>query len=127
MIDENKFEKEKFALASSSASILAISIYPLLPIWQIMIPIGIISGLIAKEAKESFLAGFIGILVGWGALLGFQAATAPILDAAKLLSQIIGLGTSGWPMVILLTLLIGAMITGLSALIGAYSRKIVQA
>lgn len=107
------------------AVVLSILSYFIISLWQVIIPIGVIAGLKAKTGKKGFFAGFGGVIIGWGLLLGIQSTYSPIAGSAKLLSQILGLGGSAWMLIIGLTLGIGGIITGFSALVGTYLRKIV--
>ncbi len=107
------------------ALVLSILSYLILPIWQVIVPIGIIVGMKAKTGKKGFLAGLGGVVIGWGLLLGTQATFSPIAGSAKLLSQIMGIGGSVWWLIIVLTLIIGGLIGGFSGLVGAYVRDMI--
>ncbi len=109
-----------FALA------LSIILYFIYPLWQLILPIGFIAGLIANNHKYGFSAPFFGIFIGWLLLILFQSLNNPTIGSAKLLAGIIGLGGSLWPLIIFLTILIGALIAGLSGLVGAYIRTILK-
>lgn len=108
------------------ALVLTLLSYFVLPMWQIIVPIGIIAGLKAKSGKKGFFAGLGGVVIGWGLLLGTQSAFSPIAGSAKLLSQIMGLGGSVWWLIIVLTLIIGGLIGGFSGLVGAYVREMIE-
>lgn len=88
--------------------------------WQLILPIGFISGIIANGEKYGFLSSFCGILIGWFLLILVQSLNYPTIGASKLLAGIIGLSSSLWSLIIFLTIIMGGIIAGLSGLVGAY-------
>lgn len=126
MSEKSNNSSKDFGTALLLALVLSVLAYFVLPIWQIIVPIGIISGLKASSGKSGFLASSGGIVIGWGLLLGTQSTFSPIAGVAKLVSQIMGIGGSVWGLIIVLTLLFGGLVAGFSGLVGAYLREILE-
>lgn len=108
------------------ALVLSVAIYPFSPAWQLVAVIGFLAGIIAKASKRGFISSFGGVFAGWFLLLWMQSLHYPTFGSAGLLAEIMGIGESSWFLIVLLTLLLGASVAGLSGLAGAYLRSVVE-
>lgn len=117
---------KKFWIGLAVAWTLSVVFYWIYPVWQLVVLIGIVSGIIVEEGREGFVSSFVGVLIGWLTLLGFQSLNYPIKDAASLLAEIIGLGGGLWYVIVILTLLIGGLIAGFSGMVGACGRSLIE-
>ena len=91
------------------------------PWWTVAIPGLIFGTLLAESGKSAFLWGFLGI----GALWFIQALLAHLINDGILTTRIAELFSLPTPiLVILITVLIGGLIGGLTTLTGYLFRKL---
>lgn len=90
--------------------------------WMIAVVSFIVMGFTRTKPSESFLSGFLGVGLSWLCIaLWRDNANAHILSGR--MAGVFGL--PGYPWFIVVTVLIGALVGGLSALTASYARRIV--
>ncbi len=89
--------------------------------WQLIFAAGFLAGILMKRPLASFLVAAVGGVAGWGIPLGVLSFYYRLDMASTLLVKILGLPASLSSVALILTLLIGAIVTGLGALLGAYA------
>jgi len=87
-----------------------------LPWWSIAIA-GFLGGVIFHSGKN-FLAGFLAIIILWGSMIGWTEWHA----ASDLTTRVAQIFSLNKPLLIVVTLLIGGIGSGLAALTGSYIR-----
>lgn len=113
----------KFLSAIILTALLAFAtgLYGILPWWSFAITSFIIAIAIHQKAGKAFLAGFLGLFLLWSILaMMIDSANDHIL--ATKVATILPLGGSYW-VLILLTGIIGGLVSGLAALTGSYLRQ----
>ncbi len=113
----------KFLSAIVLTALLAFAtgLYGVLPWWSFAITSFIIAIAIHQKAGKAFLAGFLGLFLLWSILaIVIDSANDHIL--ATKVATILPLGGSYW-VLILLTGIIGGLVSGLAALTGSYMRQ----
>ena len=113
----------KFLSAIILTALLAFAtgLYGILPWWSFAITSFIIAIAIHQKAGKAFLAGFAGLFLLWSILaILIDSANDHIL--ATKVANILPLGGSYW-VLILLTAIIGGLVSGLDALTGSYLRQ----
>ncbi|TDO28309.1 hypothetical protein [Sediminibacterium goheungense] len=113
----------KFLSAIILTALLAFAtgLYGILPWWSFAITSFIIAIAIHQKAGKAFLAGFAGLFLLWSILaILIDSANDHIL--ATKVANILPLGGSYW-VLILLTAIIGGLVSGLAALTGSYLRQ----
>ncbi len=113
----------KFLSAIILTALLAFAtgLYGILPWWSFAITSFIIAIAIHQKAGKAFLAGFLGLFLLWSIIaILIDSANDHIL--ATKVAAILPLGGSYW-VLILLTGLIGGLVSGLAALTGSYLRQ----
>lgn len=91
------------------------------PWWVFAISSFVVSALITQSPGKSFLSGFLGLFLLWVILAIIKDAANEHILSTKV-SQILPLGGS-YIMLILITGIIGGLISGFAALTGAYLKK----
>lgn len=113
----------KFLSAIILTALLAFAtgLYGILPWWSFAITSFIIAIAIHQKAGKAFIAGFAGLFLLWSILaILIDSANDHIL--ATKVANILPLGGSYW-VLILLTAIIGGLVSGLAALTGSYLRQ----
>ena len=96
-------------------------LYSSLPWWSFVITSLIVSVAIHQRAGKAFLAGFLGLFLLWaGMALVKDAANEHILSTK--VAQVLPLGGS-YLVLILVTGVVGGLVSGLAALTGSYLRR----
>ncbi|MEI9945237.1 MAG: hypothetical protein WDN26_13605 [Chitinophagaceae bacterium] len=91
-----------------------------LPWWSIAVAAFIVALLVRQRAGRSFLSGFLGVFILWGALaFWIDIKNAGILS--KKIASLLPLGGSAI-LLILVTALVGALVAGFAAMSGSYLR-----
>ncbi|RDE12290.1 MAG: hypothetical protein C4K47_08380 [Candidatus Thorarchaeota archaeon] len=85
--------------------------------WITMIIAGVFGGLFTRKTSRAFLAGFLGVGLGWGLLLFYLSLTAEAMAIANIFIGLLGLSGMGW-LVIVVSVLIGALLGGFGGLLG---------
>ena len=96
-------------------------LYTQFPWWVFAISSFVVSALIKQTPVKSFLCGFLGLFLLWVILAIIKDAANEHILSTKV-SQILPLGGS-YIMLILITGIIGGLISGFAALTGAYLKK----
>jgi len=112
----------RFILALFLTALLAIALGTFLPWWTIAIAAFSVALAVPVKAWLSFLAGFLGVFVGWIAIAIVRDATNDGILSQKI-ATILPLGGSSVAL-ILLSGFIGALVGGFAALSGAYLLKL---
>ena len=86
-------------------------------IFWLMIVAGSVAGFLVKKGWLSFIIGFAAIAIGWGVYLIVYAVTSPFQRFLGIVGAAIGIPGE---VVVLATLVIGGLMGGLGALVGAY-------
>jgi hypothetical protein len=98
-----------------------LGVYSTLPWWSFAVSSLVVSVAIKQRPGNSFLTGFLGLFLLWaGMALVKDAANEHILSAK--VATILPLGGS-YLVLILVTGLVGGLVSGLAALTGSYLRK----
>ena len=98
-----------------------VGLYSALPWWSFVFTSGIVAIAIHQQGGRAFLSGFLGLFVLWaGMALLKDTANEHILSTK--VAQILPLGGS-YPVLILVTGIIGGLVSGLAALTGSYLRR----
>ena len=98
-----------------------VGVYGTLPWWSFVITSLIVAVAIHQRPGKAFLTGFAGVFLLWaGMALIKDAANEHILSTK--VAQVLPLGGS-YLVLILLTGIIGGLVSGLAALTGTYLRK----
>jgi hypothetical protein len=94
-------------------------------LWWVTFILGLLVGLLLRGMDAFGAAVLIGGL-GWGLPLLLQALHAPVGQVAATVAILVGLGSAGGPLVILLTILLGVLLCVVGAWLGtglAFFRK----
>jgi hypothetical protein len=94
-------------------------------LWWVTFIMGCLLGLLPRRKDAFGAAALIGGL-GWGLPLLLQALHAPVGQVAATVAILVGLGSTGGPLVILLTVLLGMVLCVVGAWLGtglAFFRK----
>ena len=89
-------------------------------VYWLMIIAGGVAGFLVKRGWLSFIIGFAAIVIGWGVYLIVYAATSPLQRFLGIVGNALGLPGE---IVVFATLVIGGLMGGLGALVGAYVTK----
>jgi hypothetical protein len=86
-------------------------------VFWLMIVAGGVAGFLVKRGWLSFFVGFAAIAIGWGVYLVVFASTSPLQRFLGIVGTVLGMPGE---VVVLATLVIGGLMGGLGALVGAY-------
>lgn len=109
------------ALLLTALLAFAIGIYGNIPWWGFAITSLVVALAIHQRPSRAFWAGFLALFLLWGILAMIRDSANEHLLSTKV-AQILPLGGSYW-VLILVTALIGALVSGLAALTGSYMRQ----
>ena len=113
----------KFWISTILIALLAFAtgLFSFLPWWTFAVTSCIVAIAIPQTAGKSFMAGFLGLFLLWGTV-------ALIIDNSNdhILSQKVAgvLGISSSSMLIMITALVGALVSAFASLTGGYLRRI---
>ena len=96
-------------------------VYSVLPWWTFVFTSLIVSIAIHQKPGRSFLCGFAGLFLLWSVLAFVKDAANEHLLSTKV-AQILPLGGS-YLLLILVTGIVGGLVSGFAALTGSYLRK----
>jgi len=85
-------------------------------VWITMIIAGGFAGLFTRRHRSSFLAGFLGVGIAWTILFLYLIFTAQALAIAEFFISLLGI--SGGVIVIVISIIIGALLGGFGGLLG---------
>ncbi len=103
-----------FGLVSSTGLALVLE---LAGVFWLMVVAGGVAGFLVKRGWLSFVIGFAAVAIGWGVYLIVFAVTSPFQRFLGIVGG--ALGAPG-ELVVFAALIIGGMMGGLGALVGAY-------
>ncbi|WP_153800691.1 hypothetical protein [Foetidibacter luteolus] len=111
----------KFLIAIILTALLGYAAPLFLPWWSFAATSFIVAVIVHQKAASAFLAGFAGLFLLWGmhALL-LDSANNHLL--ATKIAQVLGIGSSAF-MLVLVTALVGGLVSGFAALAGSFTRK----
>ncbi len=98
-----------------------VGVYGTLPWWSFVITSLIVAVAIHQRPGKAFLTGFAGVFLLWAGMALIKDAANEHILATKV-AQVLPLGGS-YLVLILLTGIIGGLVSGLAALTGTYLRK----
>ncbi len=98
-----------------------LGIYSSLPWWSFAITSFVVALAVHQKPGKAFLAGFLGLFLLW-TVLAFMKDLANEHILAVKVAQILPLGGS-YLVLILVTGILGGLVSGLAALSGSYLRK----
>jgi hypothetical protein len=98
-----------------------LGIYSTLPWWSFAISSFIVALAVHQKPGKAFLTGFLGLFLLW-VVLAFMKDAANDHILSQKVAMILPLGGS-YIVLILITGIIGGLVSGLSALSGSYLRK----
>ncbi len=98
-----------------------LGIYSTLPWWSFTISSLLVSVAIHQQPGKSFLSGFLGLFLLWGGMAFIKDSANEHILSAKV-ATILPLGGS-YLVLILVTGIVGGLVSGLAALTGSYLRK----
>lgn len=96
-------------------------IYSTLPWWSFAVTSFLVSLAVHQKAGRSFLSGFLGLFLLWGVMAFMKDAANEHILSAKV-AQLLFKNSSSI-MLILVTGVVGGLVSGLAALTGSYLRK----
>lgn len=113
----------KFISAIFLTSFLAFSIglFTSLPWWSFVVTSFLVALGVHQKAGKAFLSGFIGLFLFWS-ILAFMKDLANDHILAIKIAKIFPLGGSYWALIVI-TGLIGGLLSGLAAISGSTARK----
>jgi hypothetical protein len=113
----------KFLSAVILTALLAFAtgLYGVMPWWSFAITSLIVAIAVHQKAGKAFLSGFIGLFLLWFILAFLKDSANEHLLSTKV-AQILPLGGS-YIVLILVTSIIGGLVSGLAALTGSYIRQ----
>ncbi len=99
----------------------------LLDLWWMVVPVGVLAGLLVAGARNAVAAGGLAALLGWGLPLAWQSVVLGqrVSDQASVVGAILGFGANQGALVILLTLLIAVVLGVAGVWVGAALRPFV--
>ena len=98
-----------------------LGVYSSLPWWGFVITSLVVSVAIHQKPGKAFLSGFLGLFLLWSGLALLKDAANEHILSAKV-AQILPLGGS-YLILILVTGIVGGLVSGFAALTGSYLRK----
>ncbi len=109
------------AIALTAFLAYVIGIYSTLPWWSFTISSLLVAIAVHQKPGKAFLSGFLGLFLLW-AVLAFLKDTANEHILSTKVATILPLGGS-YLVLILVTGIVGGLVSGLAALTGSYLRK----
>ncbi len=85
--------------------------------WVTMLIAGALGALLTRRHRSAFFAGFIGVAIAWTAIFVYLSLTAQAFVIAEFFIGLLGLTGLGW-LVIVISILLGALLGGFSGLLG---------
>lgn len=98
-----------------------VGIYSTLPWWLFAVTSFLVALAVNQKPGKSFLAGFLGLFLLWAVLAFMKDAANDHLLSAKVAQLILKSNSS--IAIILVTGVVGGLVSGLAALTGSYLRK----
>lgn len=113
----------KFIVSLLLTALLAFvaGLFTQLPWWVFAVSSFVVSALLHQSASKSFLSGFLGLFLLWVVLAFMKDAANEHILSTKV-ALILPLGGS-YMMLILVTGIIGGVVSGLAALTGSFVKK----
>jgi hypothetical protein len=92
--------------------------------WWLTPVIGLLIGLFLRPAGVGFLASLYVGGFGWGLPLAILATNAPVGRVANAIESVIGLSATGGVLMIVLTVVLGCMLSLLGTWVGIAGRRV---
>lgn len=93
-------------------------------LWWVTLLAGLGIGLMLRPMRSVFVAAGLAGALGWGAPLAWQALSVPIGAAASTVAGIMGFGASNGALIVVATLLLGAIYCAAGAWVGVALRRL---
>lgn len=84
--------------------------------WMLMLVAGGFAGLFTRRHRYSFIAGFVGVAIAWTGIFLYLIVTAQALAIADFFISLLGI--SGGVLVIVISVILGALLGGFGGLLG---------
>lgn len=94
--------------------------------WWFTPVIGLLLGLFLRPAGVSFLSSICVGGLGWGLPLAVLALNAPVKSVANAVESVVGLLSTGGVAVIVLTILLGCVLSVIGTWVGVVGRSMVS-
>jgi hypothetical protein len=111
----------KSITAALLIALLSFSLGLYLPWWTVAVAGGLVALILNLRPVAAFMAGFMAVFVLWGGLALLRSSSNDHILAKRMAAFILK-NDNPW-MLILLTALIGGLVTGLGALSGSFLRN----
>jgi hypothetical protein len=96
-------------------------------VWVTMLIAGVFGGFFTKRNSKAFLVGFLGIGIAWSIIFIYLVIATPAITIAGFFINMLGLNESFSIILIVISVLIGAIFGGLSSILGRAVHELVQA
>ncbi len=104
---------------------VAVNWLGLLAGWWWLTPIvGLLLGLVMREAGAGFLASFCIGGLSWGLPLAVLATNAPVKSVANAVESVVGLSSTGGMAIIVLTVVLGCLLSMVGTWVGVAGRQV---
>jgi hypothetical protein len=107
-----------------AAAVAAIWLANLAGLWWVTVLAGLALGLVARRSRGAVGAGLAAGLLGWGLPLAWLAVRVPLRPTAEAVAGVLGFPGAGGLAAYVLTLLVGALLGGAGAWLGAAARGV---
>ncbi|MFW9918305.1 MAG: hypothetical protein ACFFED_01785 [Candidatus Thorarchaeota archaeon] len=85
-------------------------------VWATMLIAGVFAGLFTRTHRKAFIAGFAGVALAWTAIFIHRIISAQAMEIATFFIGLLGLSI-GW-LVIVISVILGAMLGGFGGFLG---------
>ncbi len=86
--------------------------------WQLAYLAGFLVGILSMRARRALLLGALGVSTAWAAYLVYVFVAGQGLQLAELVGRVLGVGSSAWWLLLLLTLVLGVLLGAIGGLTG---------
>lgn len=111
----------KFITSIILTALLSYALCLFLPWWSIAIAAFLVSALIAQTPGNSFLSGFLSLLLFWGAFAWLVSMANHHILANRI--SVLVFKTDNPLLLVVMTALIGALVAGFAALAGSFAHR----
>lgn len=92
--------------------------------WWITPVIGLLAGLLLRPASVGLLASLCAGGLGWGLPLAVLALNAPVANIAGAVESVVGLPATGGTVILILTVVLGCILSVVSTWVGIAARQV---
>ncbi len=86
--------------------------------WQLAYLAGFLVGILSMRARRALLLGALGVSTAWAAYLVYVFVAGQGLQLAELVGRVLGVGSSAWWLLLLMTLVLGVLLGAIGGLTG---------